>query len=1412
MEQDHRLDLDRRDRDRRYSRSHSRDRERDRSSRDYRDATSRDRDREHWDYRDKEWDIDRELDRDRERDRERDRSYKHSDSYRRSYGRDDRDEIRKRPRTPPMHSPKVLHPVERRESPNRDLEVPKDERVIPEKDLEPAVKSPVCEKEVATSPINEESVTMDVEEFEPILSDEDILDDNDHFQDMDFDYTAYTNNDDIVKLFTPGSTDLQKYKTPNLFEIKDNLITISDALKTTVGILDDFFKSSITKYTINQFESMNAELKEEFVHLCEKMLQVFGNAEHYLAIVYIFQTSKTSSDKLEREIDSQIKYIVEHLIDWIQISLDFEMANAQEQPGYKIRHIKCGVRLAEYCCHSIEFIELLWKNNFEIHEVLLELYNKEYMALSIKLMILRALDEYLLKMPATERFIMGSRYEITSKCRETIKYNSHNIPSNNGYKTLVDLLRKNPSVRIKFALNSILKKLNLFELMHKLNSTIKKLQNDDVSADEITFIVKALDQILHNLQNGPFALSQPKRFLPVAAQFEIVRDNVKNVIIGFFENHQVLECLTLLLAHASTMNIPAIKLPIYEILRELLVFEEGLEYLSKNASVINVLMKSLLQSEEDLQFEQHETKSHQLGLNLAYKIQCLYHLEALRDLGSLHNYEPDVTEIFDQLHAIYCLSLNNVGKIACAEVLGFKTNFSCLLQFFDVLNSKEKDVNFTKFKKSPTIGYIVDLLHCTVTTVSNVAVLELYSKQLLHITSLQEVFEPSLLLKLQDIGAYLKPFENYPVKYDNISVIVENIQRALENITQFPLSLVSTLRILEHIGISRHSNKSAVLSENPLNNYSELKYKHVILQLFSLDGVCLLTKLLQSICEFYEQPNLYSSVFVSNLGLVIVNTVKPAVTLLKQMLTYVIQCRNTQFKDLTAVPILLQTYNLLRAYPHASMGYFMAQKVCRVIVETLLVYTQPVSDEVHEKDSLNKTLWTLMCGEVLKYTTTAPYTFMSGKKNILFCTIHQFCNICLKLIACIILGLLVFSELLPLPLPLQTREQLTKEEISWVINLRKLWSAHLHSHSNAIQDMINRMCTTTHAPLLNLLRRVCVQLSDLAANSAIMIARGVLDIVHEAVVPKEENKAITCTNHTARLLNFLACLVTHGTLKCAVMQLLNAAGTSVKGDEKYPVIMQSFMALLKANEATTSHIQSQECILSIIQSLCDCEITLYQNVSDGVRVSSEVFLANALPVKEQLLLYLTMILDHLAIDSSFVTHLPILRTFILLTEHNYGFYHLKDSLLKRTEPLLNVFAKLEKNFSKENTECLSALNTLLEFLRLCLTLDEIDENLLYKPRNTKMTLAEVKQVIGWKKPEGEARQTHCLCIIEDIVKVNRYVLTEGPSFYAYLLTILYKKSKIVLTVTLFHVIFIIIRRNSMRKTARLKPYMKVLQL
>lgn len=101
-------------------------------------------------------------------------------------------------------------------------------------------------------------------------------------------------------------------------------------------------------------------------------------------------------------------------------------------------------------------------------------------------------------------------------------------------------------------------------------------------------------------------------------------------------------------------------------------------------------------------------------------------------------------------------------------------------------------------------------------------------------------------------------------------------------------------------------------------------------------------------------------------------------------------------------------------------------------------------------------------------------------------------------------------------------------------------------------------------------------------------------------------------------------------------------------------------------------VQAQECVVSVIQSLCDTEVTLLPppgttlgGGEPGLMPASDVYLANALPPRDLLLTLCTVMLEHIAnIEHSFTTLLPTVRTFLMLTEHDYGFYHLKRYVTK----------------------------------------------------------------------------------------------------------------------------------------------------
>lgn len=108
---------------------------------------------------------------------------------------------------------------------------------------------------------------------------------------------------------TIGTSELEKYKTATLFVLDEEAFDMDEELKTAIGIADDFFKSSITEYTLRNFNKLDREIKEELVHLCENVMTTINDVNHFKAMVEIYtkiQQCKRVLGAAEEEIISQV--------------------------------------------------------------------------------------------------------------------------------------------------------------------------------------------------------------------------------------------------------------------------------------------------------------------------------------------------------------------------------------------------------------------------------------------------------------------------------------------------------------------------------------------------------------------------------------------------------------------------------------------------------------------------------------------------------------------------------------------------------------------------------------------------------------------------------------------------------------------------------------------------------------------------------------------------------------------------------------------------------------------------------------------------------------------------------------------------------------------------------------------------
>nr|CAD7263173.1 unnamed protein product [Timema shepardi] len=1137
------------------------------------------------------------------------------------------------------------------------------------------------------SPLPQEEPSMDVEQYEPILSDEDIVDETDpQFQDLDYEFPD--ESDDLGKVFNPFTCELHP-----LMYMSDPGLSPCEAEQRR--ILPGVSNWPETNKLLELVQQQHRKA-EDWVHAAEQLppLLVPGLAH-----------------------SPNIHDMLPALMGWVDLGLDFNQALQQPQPGYKVRYIKAGIRLVEALCQCGDVVVEQLVHSQNIHAKLLNLFHQDYMAVSIKLMIVRALDSSLSCPVAAQHFLRATH----------------------GYRALVAKLQCKELLRVKFAISCLVRKLHVFEVLECLRESVKRVMdvvpvvNEDKEGTpplsealdrDMGLIIMCLEEVLKVYHEAPLIISQPRRFLPVCAQFDISSIPVDPYpgLYAYFRHHRLLEICLVLLSCSTTASYSTVVSIVQEILGVLLDTNHGLQFLASHTEVTSALMRVLLQ-EDDCQ---------PLGMIMAHRLHALHCLDALLHLARRNQRDPDQAEVLDHLNALYSLSFTAMGRASLAHVISRGSNVKVLLNLY---NHQSAIITGGKLKtkESPGKCYIADIIVLTVKFSDSALFLKSWGKEIMDLALKDD--QTTAACHLLEVVSWLKPVETLGVfAYDDVTPLCDIIKKNIENATLLPGELITAVRILKFLGIPpRDKDLSVVLDVEEAEEYVELKYKYVILQLFALEGLTNLITILQKLCELHEQPALHSTSLIGSHGMMLVAFIFPVIQLIRRMVTYVINCRNTNFKDLTSVPVLLQTFTLMYAFPSSSPWYNDAQNICKEIIETLLAYTQPVSQAPSsESDALNKSLWTLMMAEVVKYVTaTGPHTFVPG--------------------------LLILSELLPLPLPIQTRTALGEEEVTRTVNARKLGSAHLHSLGSSLQELIAGMSGSSFQPLLQLLRRVCVQLADLAAPTALVVSRGVLDtllaslqVTPQIPGPTQNGgspcvnamavQEVPCSGHTTRLLNFLACLVTHPGIKCAVLQLL-VKGGAVKSDDKYPGLVEVLCTILKSPSDYPAHIQAQECVVSVIQSLCDTEVTLLPPPGPAPAPTPEVYLANALPPRDLLVTLCSVLLEHVAnIEHSFTTLLPTVRTFLMLTEHDYGLFHLRSCLENKSDALQSLFVKFCTGFSKDSSDCLSTLSTSLELLRVFVSLEEEEG------RTSFMTVPELATALGWNRPSQDEKEHPILCL------------------------------------------------------------------
>ncbi|XP_075682023.1 protein virilizer homolog isoform X2 [Rhinoderma darwinii] len=980
------------------------------------------------------------------------------------------------------------------------------------------------------------------------------------------------------------------------------------------------------------------------------------------------------------------------LVDWAMQALDLQLA-LQQPIALNVRQLKAGTKLVSCLAEcGTRGMESLLKT--DVIAKLYELLFAEHVSSSLKLNAFKSLDGIISTTEGMDAFLKNPDSQGKS-----------------GYQRLLELMLMDQTVRVFTACSAVLQKCHFYEILSNVKrmgdqladstppppptdnrdpdqetpAAVERpnrdydnevavpmdmdqfLESSNISEGDLEKLLGLLNEIFHLLETAPHSMIQPPvKSFPTSARITgpQERDDPYPILLRYLHNHQFLESATLLLSLPGSCSHPGIVHTIREILRFLAQSQKGLLFLLFENEATNLIARALCQASEQDQDDNLPSDGNNedsCALWLLHATQALQYISEL-----FHHFqhcaateEADQASLLGILHNLYLITFNPIGRSAVTHVFSLDKNLQCLITLMEFCS--REGLGDTKSKKSVAYNYACLLVLLVVQTSNDVQTLETHSAPLIKLCKGDENHA-----KLQELGKWLEPLKNIRFEINCIPGLIDYIKQNLDNLmAPEGVGLLTALRTLCHVACPPASVEG---------QQKDLKWNLAVIQLFSSEGLDTFIRILQKMNNILIQPwRLHVNLGTTLYKAITISLARCTLSLLKTMLTELLRGGSFEFKDMRVPSTLVTLHMLLCSIPLIGRLDGEEQKIQSDIIDILLTFTQGVNEQLTiSEETLANNTWSLMLKEVLSSVLKLPEGFFSG--------------------------LVILSELLPFPLPMQTTQAIEPKDIAVALNTRKLWSIHLHVHSKLLQDIVRSFSGTSCQPMQQMARRIGIQLCDLASPTALLIMRTVLDLIVEDLQSAPEDKK-QFTGQTARLLAILDSLAAHRACKVAILHLINGA----KGDERYTEVFQELLTLMKSAGDNVIHQQCAEYVASIVQYLCDQDIALILP-SPGEAPASEVDqLSNSLPTKDHLASICDGLMETLANnDSSYTSLLTCIRTMMFLSEHDFGFFHLKSSIRKRNNALLLLLKRIVCGFGKDTGELASSF---LDFMRQILNSD-----------------------------------------------------------------------------------------------------------
>uniref|UniRef100_A0A5F8GUP9 Vir like m6A methyltransferase associated n=1 Tax=Monodelphis domestica TaxID=13616 RepID=A0A5F8GUP9_MONDO len=702
------------------------------------------------------------------------------------------------------------------------------------------------------------------------------------------------------------------------------------------------------------------------------------------------------------------------LVDWTMQALNLQVA-LRQPIALNVRQLKAGTKLVSSLaeCGPQGVMGLLQAG---VISGLFELLFADHVSSSLKLNAFKALDSIISMTEGMEDFLRG-RQDLHEK---------------SGYQKLLELILLDQTVRVVTAGSAILQKCHFYEILSEIKrlgdqlaerssipnhseseqdtdpglertnpdyeneveaslDIVHLLESSLITEGEIEKLINLLDEIFHLMETAPHTMIQPPvKSFPTIARITgpPERDDPYPVLFRYLHSHHFLELVTLLLSIPAISAHPAVLQAMRDVLKFLTQSQKGLLFFLSEHEATNLLIRALchlLDQEEEDGLQSDGVIDDTFALWLQYSTQTLQFITELfcHFQHCTNNEETDHSDLLGTLHNLYQITFNPVGRAAVGHVFSLEKNLQSLITLMEYY-SKEA-LGDSKSKKSVAYNYACILVLLVVQSSSDVQMLEQHAAPLLKLCKADENNT-----KLQELGKWLEPLKNLRFEINCIPNLIEYVKQNIDNLmTPEGVGLPTALRVLCNIACPPPPVEG---------QQKDLKWNLAVIQLFSAEGMDTFIRVLQKLNNILTQPwRLHVNMGTTLHRVTTISMARCTLTLLKTMLTELLRGGSFEFKDMRVPSALVTLHMLLCSIPLSGRLDSDEQKIQNDIIDILLTFTQGVNEKLTiSEETLANNTWSLMLKEVLSSVLRVPEGFFSG--------------------------LILLSELLPLPLPMQTTQ------------------------------------------------------------------------------------------------------------------------------------------------------------------------------------------------------------------------------------------------------------------------------------------------------------------------------------------------------------------------------------------------------